>query len=101
MRSREERRALIKEKMQRKGKKDGYTSEKAEDFKEKYKDDVKSAVNARRAHKDGRQRSRGTEEERAKMRQDRRKAERASGTTAKEQRANADKLGGYYGKGYK
>ena len=100
MRSREERRAAIKEKMERHGKKDGYTSNKAVQFKDKYKDDVRSAVNSRRARQDGRQVSKGTEEERAKIRQDRRKAERESGAkTGREQRQKH--IPGYYGAGYR
>ena len=99
MRSREERQALIKEKMQRKGKKDGYTSKKAEDFKDKYKEDVRSAVNQRRIRKDdSRYSSKGSSEERAASRQQRRKDDRAAGMSAKEQRSKA---GGYYGAGYR
>ena len=50
MRTREERVAKISEKMKSK-KKDGYQGEKAQDFKNKYTEDVKTAVKGRRSRK--------------------------------------------------
>ena len=86
--------------MQRnKDKTNKYASKKAQSFKDNYANDVKSAVNARRAKKEGRQLSKGTEEERAKIRQDRRRAERESGAkTGKQQRQS---VRGSYGAGYR
>ena len=112
MRSKEERQAVIKEKMQRqrdrkqKGGKSGYQGEKAQNFKDNYTDDVKKAVGARRKRQgrnqysdaqrqdrqDGRKQARAID--RMNDRQALRKSERAGGMTAAEQREKS-KAGGY------
>ena len=100
MRSKEERQAKIKESMQKNSGKDSkYSSQKAQNFKDDYAKDVKSAVNQRRIRKDdSRYSSKGSADERAATRQQRRKDDRAAGMSAKEQRSKAK--GGYYGQGY-
>ena len=100
MRSKEERKDRVKESMQRnKGEDSKYASEKAQKFKDNYTKNVKSAVNQRRIRNDdSRYSSKGSADERAATRQQRRKDDRAAGMSAKEQKSKAQ--GGYYGAGY-
>jgi len=83
MRTREERVAKISEKMESK-KKGGYQGEKAQDFKNKYTEDVKTAAKGRRSRKS----QRTTESLSPELRQQFRKAERKEqGMTREEQKA--------------
>ena len=83
MRTREERVAKISEKMKSK-KKGGYQGEKAQDFKNKYTEDVKTAAKGRRSRKS----QRTTESLSPELRQQFRKAERKEqGMTREEQKA--------------
>ena len=83
MRTREERVARISEKM-KSNKLKGYHGEKAQDFKNKYTEDVKKAATGRRSRK----RDRANDSNSASLKQNFRKEERSeTGMTRDEQKA--------------
>ena len=84
MRTREERVAKISEKMKSKKLKGGYQGEKAQDFKNKYTEDVKTAATGRRSRK----RDRANDSNSAALKQNYRRSERReTGMTREEQKA--------------
>ena len=89
MRSKEERVSRIEEKMRSK-KKPGMQGEKAQEFKDKYTEDVKSAAKRRRGKKHHNEQM--TDENRQK-RQDYRKSEREKGMSAAQQRNRKMRFG--------
>ena len=83
MRTREERVAKISEKMESK-KKGGYQGEKAQDFKNKYTEDVKTAAKGRRSRKRDKVRESNSDAYNQNFRKEER---RKSGMTREEQKA--------------
>ena len=84
MRTREERVGKISEKMKSNKLKGGYHGEKAQDFKNKYTEDVKTAATGRRSRK----RDRANDSNSASLKQNFRKEERSeTGMTREEQKA--------------